>query len=124
MRRSISIPALLLTLLGCNDDYILPAPEVSEDRVAAILSLPGDTEAGEVAFNQHCVMCHDVEGQEDGAGPALAPVVPERSERALLDAMLAGVGTMPAIDVTDQEAADLLAWMRANFEPDNDEVSD
>jgi mono/diheme cytochrome c family protein len=41
--------------------------------------------------------------------------VEANTDEAILTIVLDGVGAMPAQNVDDQEAADLLAWLRAEF---------
>ncbi len=105
---------LLVGVAGC-DDYLLPEVEVQTDAVDTILAISGDVGAGETAFEQHCQACHVKAGDQASAGPAIGPIVPTLDDREIVELVLGGQGIMPAIAVTDDEAADLLAWLRDAF---------
>lgn len=101
-----------LILLGCNDDFLLPAAEVDTDRVTTILALSGSVPQGRTAFEEHCLICHDISGEVAGAGPALNGVFDRITDEEAVGVIIAGRGTMPAIDVSDDECADLIAFMK------------
>jgi mono/diheme cytochrome c family protein len=107
---------LIALLAACNDDLNLPnGGGPAADRIDTILALEGDATPGEAVVDEHCVVCHDKTGATDAVGPALAPYVSANTDEAILTVILDGVGAMPAQNVDDQEAADLLAWLRAEF---------
>jgi mono/diheme cytochrome c family protein len=107
--------AMIAVLFACNDDFETPAtPEGGSDaRIADILALTGDEAAGQTTFDEKCSACHDATGQTDKVGPALDPwiSVEGATEEQTLTVVLDGQGSMPKQTVTDQEAADLVAWM-------------
>ena len=111
------VAALVVLLAGCDDDYILGGGGggAGSDRVDAVLALTGDADAGEGVFDDNCAACHDKTGQEKVVGPALGPYVPTADETEMINVILGGQGTMPAQDLTDQETADVIAWMEREF---------
>ncbi len=113
-------------LIACNDDLPSPSsPEadapVDDPRAAAILALDGDATAGQATFQDRCSGCHDVAGLTAQVGPALAPWVAVQTPASTLGVMLAGRGAMPAQELSDAEAADLVAWMYRSWAVDPDE---
>lgn len=107
---------LIALLAACNDDLNLPnGGGPAADRIDTILALDADAAAGEAVVDEHCVVCHDKAGATDAVGPALSPYVSANTDEAILTIVLDGVGAMPAQNVDDQQAADLLAWLRAEF---------
>lgn len=103
---------VLACSMGCSDDFILPTEEID---ATGVLDLTGSAAAGEAVFDEHCLFCHDKAGEVDGAGPALNGVFDRISEADSVTVIQAGRGAMPGIDITDQETADVLAFMKANY---------
>jgi len=120
---------LLALLIACNDDFLSPSapgadPPVSDaddPRVAAILALDSDAGVGQATFQDRCGGCHDVAGLTAQVGPALAPWVAVQTPASTLGVMLPGRGAMPAQDLTDADAADIVAWMYRSWAVDPDE---
>ncbi len=104
MRTLLAASVLLLGLAACGgrdpDD---------------ILALDGDPAAGAEVFASRCARCHGDDGRGTERGPDLAEEVPDASDEDLVDQIVNGGWDMPAIDVTDQEAADVLAFLRETF---------
>ena len=88
-----------------------------DSRVDRVLELVGDAEAGETTFADNCARCHGADGTGD-FGPNLYDRVPMRDQDTLARRILLGIGPMPAWDDTfsDQEIADLMAFLRATFD--------
>lgn len=80
----------------------------------AILALDGDIASGETLFASKCAVCHGADGS-GGTGPDLNEHVPAHSDEQLLDIMLNGSGSMAAVNLEDQEAADILAYITDTF---------
>ena len=78
-----------------------------------ILALDGDIDAGASVYSTSCSGCHGADG-EGVSGPALAGDLEDESE--ILEVVFYGEGTMPAVDLTDQEAADLLVYLYDAFD--------
>jgi mono/diheme cytochrome c family protein len=77
--------------------------------------LVGDPERGEPSFALRCATCHGPGGR-GGLGPDLAPLVPMRTDVELWETITNGVGSMPPVRLdSDQEAVDLVAWLRVEF---------
>lgn len=87
-----------------------------DPQFADILALEGDAMAGGTVFANACgdSICH---GSDGVSGPAadLTVEVPVRTETELLDVMLNGSGDMLPLNLTDQQAADVLAYITETF---------
>lgn len=97
--------ALGLTACGDKDDT---------GAYSEILALTGDATSGETLFANNCAACHGADGSS-GTAADLAEHVPLHSDEELVTVMLEGFGSMPAVALEDQEAADILAWLKATF---------
>jgi len=97
--------------IGCGDENGSENP-----RVETILALDGDATAGSTEYASRCGndLCHGMDGVS-GPAPNMTVTVPERSDASLVTIMLEGIGSMAALDVTDREAADILAYLRQTF---------
>lgn len=85
-----------------------------DDGVDAILALDGDPVAGEAVYASTCAACHGADG-EGGSGPAMAGIVADESDADIVEVVLDGEGSMPPQDLTDQEVADVLAYLIETF---------
>lgn len=114
-----------LTLLTLCAALLLPACNDGEDdddggtidpaRIEAILALPGDVTAGEAVFARcAAASCHGPDGNS-GSGSPLSDEVPDLSDEGLVDVVLGGEEAMPPQALTDQEMADVLAYLRETF---------
>ena len=104
----------LLAPLACDSDS---GDGGAGGRNGDILALTGDAAAGETVFNSNACSsesCHGADGNS-GSAPALMTVVSGLSDDAAIDSVLDGKGGMPPQALEDQQMADVLAWMRANF---------
>ena len=79
-----------------------------------ILALTGDEANGETVYLSTCSGCHAADGT-GGTGPSLVEKASEHGDEGLLDIVFNGTGSMPGFSPADQDAADLLAYIRANF---------
>lgn len=104
-----ALTLLTLGLLACG------AADDTGSELDAILALSGDATTGEQVFATSCAACHGTDGT-GGTGPDLYEVSPGLSDEDLLDIMLYGIGSMPAVSLEDQEAADVLAYVQASFQ--------
>jgi mono/diheme cytochrome c family protein len=100
----------LSTTLACGDKD----GDDSGSDYDAILALTGDATAGGTVYASSCATCHSADGTGD-SGPSLVDAVPGYSDEQLLGIVLEGSGSMPAISLADQEAADLLAYLNETF---------
>lgn len=118
-------PFLLLPLL-------LACQSADQARIDDVLALTGDVDSGAALYATHCAECHGAAG-EGGSGGALAGEGEDAEE--LVEVILFGdeededeggeeeeddedeedEGTMPAFEevLTDQEVADIVAWLQA-----------
>ena len=80
-------------------------------RADDILALTGDATSGETLFADNCAVCHAADGS-GGTGPNLSW---ESVSAEVVNVILSGEEDMPSFsDLTDQEIADILAWLDAN----------
>jgi mono/diheme cytochrome c family protein len=87
------------------------------ERIDSILELTGNPAGATGNFGAVCAGCHGSDGLGTSLAPSLAERVPSRTDEGLLQSILQGRGDMPAWqeNFQDQEFADLLAYLRANF---------
>lgn len=109
-----------LALAGCpggpTDTDDTDDTDAPTDRVAAILALTGEVASGEDLFPSNCVACHPSDGSQ-GTGAALSVVVPASTDDELAHTILNGAPSMPDFDyLDDQEIADLMAFLRSEFD--------
>lgn len=90
------------------------------ERDQHVIDLVGDpVRGGNPLYANICARCHGADGAGvAGKGPDLRPIVPARTDRQLADTILYGTAAgSPAFgpSLTDQEVADLLAYLRVTF---------
>jgi cytochrome c551 len=102
----------LLAPTACDDE-----DEPKGARVDDILALDGDSTNGETVFATCATAgCHGA-GGTGGPGPSLAEGVGEHSDGELVNVIILGEGSMPAqSQLSDQQVADVLAYLRDTFE--------
>jgi mono/diheme cytochrome c family protein len=86
-----------------------------EETGLGALELQGDASRGESLFAFHCASCHGGDGSGGSQGVDLREEVPHHSDRELVGLMANGKGTMPAPGLSDQQIADVLAYLRETF---------
>lgn len=92
-------------------------------RIQTILALPAVAADGANEYTQQCLVCHPKPGDPPGAYPPLDEVVPVRTNGQLAKVVIDGLFTtsgdviMPEYSeyFTNQDIADLIAYMRATF---------
>jgi mono/diheme cytochrome c family protein len=107
-------------LAGCDEDEPV-------DRTTTILGLEGDAMAGGTVFSATCATsdCHGPDGAGGPDAPAPGPpqpldmLVPARTDEAIVNVMLDGLGNMKPLAgvLEDQQMADVLAYVNAEFGP-------
>jgi len=90
---------------------------VDTTGASAVVALTGSASAGSVVFAQECSECHGASGTGGQSGSNLQSFAPTYTDLELAGIMLNGYGDMPALEryLTDQEAADVIAHLRATF---------
>ena len=84
-------------------------------EVDAILALTGDATAGATVFSNTCAGCHGADGAS-GYAANLVEEIPSKDDAFIVNIIINGDGGgMPAQDLSDQEVADVLAYVRATF---------
>jgi mono/diheme cytochrome c family protein len=86
------------------------------DTGEGALALTGDVDRGRGLFETTCAPCHGSDGSGGSQGVDLREHVPEHSDRELVRVMARGEDRMPDPGLaSDQEIADVLAYLRATF---------
>ncbi|MEE2751028.1 MAG: cytochrome c [Myxococcota bacterium] len=117
MFRLLLIP--LIGLVGCGDppeDYCDPGPCDGETGLeeTGLDEVVGDIERGAEVFAGTCAGCHGPEGS-GGSAPGLMYIVKQHDDSGLTDIILEGTGNMPPQDLSNQELADVIAYLRDSF---------
>lgn len=95
-----------VSLAGCGDK--------GDDTAGGVV---GDATAGETVFNDVCTACHGADGLgSEGYSPSLADETLDLEDSEISDVILNGYGEMPAQDLTEQQVADVIAYMNATFD--------
>lgn len=99
----LALPCSLLLMPACDDDG-------GDSQVDAILGLDGDATNGGDVFATTCGNsgCH---GSDGVSGPAPDLAGGAVSDTQVVNAIVNGSGNMPPQNVTDQEAADVNAYI-------------
>ena len=87
------------------------------DRITTIMALTPEQAAGAGTFSNYCgsSACHGTDG-DAGPAPNLSREAGEFDDEGLLCLSIAGYGSMPSqAALTDQQLADVLAYIRATF---------
>jgi mono/diheme cytochrome c family protein len=118
----LGVAALLLGLLGCQDEGPPPA---STDPFTTVLqaTIPAEYSAGQLAFDANCATCHGDRGLGTERGPPLVHIIYEPSHHGDLAFILAaeqgvrahhrGFGDMPPQPGVDRETvAEIVAYIR------------
>ena len=106
----LAVISLLAVACGDKDD-----DTAATDEVATILALDGDVTSGTTVFSSSCSACHGTDGTGGLAPVDLTSHAATLSDEAIVDTVLNGVGSMPAISIDDQSIADVLAYIRSEF---------
>lgn len=85
------------------------------DSGLGALDLEGDAARGAALFSSRCAVCHGDDGSGGSQGVNIADHVPYHSDEDLVELLAEGEGRMPAPGLSDQEIADVLAYLRATF---------
>lgn len=112
MRRAFLVLPLALSLIACGDK--------DGDDTAGSGGGGGDAANGELVYTSSCGGCHGASGggeEETGVTGAadLATHMEHHSDAHLLDVIANGSGDMPAIGLSDSDADDCIAYMRAEW---------
>lgn len=94
---------LALAAMGCNPGY------------GHVLGLEGERVQGEVLYDQNCASCHGEAGL-GVVGPSLLERLPLLTDEEILLAVEEGPLDMPPFTFSDQELADLLLYLKSEFQ--------
>ena len=118
---------LILTLVpaaaACGDDETAETGTTTGDAqdVSGILALTGDPVNGQIVYEDQCGQssCHGDTGDNGTSGSRLSDAVPpltrEQLARVIKFGTIQSGGTMPPVDATDQETADVLEYTIQTF---------
>lgn len=113
--RMLTLGLVLAALTACGKDETgETGPTTTPPTGTGPLDLTGDATNGGTIYGNTCAVCHGADGS-GVSGPALTGTVAGMSDEDVVDVMLNGKGSMPAQSLTNQEAADVLAYLRATF---------
>ncbi len=105
---SLTFSVLMLTLSACKD-------KGGTDSGSALV---GDATAGATVYANVCASCHGANGEgTEGYAPSMTEEVPDLSDEEITDVVNNGYEAMPAQSLTEQEMADLLAYLNETFGP-------
>lgn len=83
-------------------------------------SLTGNAGRGANVFATRCASCHGADGRGTLAGPRIDDEVPEKSDKDIWEVIQDGDDEMPAVPLSAQETADVIAHLRAVFGAEGD----
>ncbi len=98
---ALALAAAVITLAACG------AP--SSDRVTRVLALQGTASSGAAVYTRACASCHAADGT--GTSQPMSTLVPAEDDEGLAQ-VVAGGTHVPESAMTEQEAADLMAYLR------------
>ena len=108
IRRSLVLVAAIGLALSALSGCAAPDP----GRPAQVLALAGNASNGGPVYVRACQSCHEADGS--GEGMQMSSAVPADSDDQLA-ALVAGGTHVAATAMTDQEAADLIAYLRQTW---------
>jgi mono/diheme cytochrome c family protein len=85
-------------------------------RLTTILSLDRTPSNGATVFEDECSYCHG-DTAMGGSAPNLSTATKRMTDGEIVEQILEGGLSMPSIEVTEQQAVDVVAWLRAKFPP-------
>ncbi len=103
--RLLCLALAIATTLACQE----------RRDVTAVLVLDGVAERGRATYQMQCARCHGSQGHGVGGAPVLAGKVGDLHDPAIAALIVNGRGGMPSSKLTDQQVADVLAWLRATW---------
>ena len=77
--------------------------------------LTGRVDCGEEVYMRQCATCHGAQGEGTENGQVLQGHIQGHGNFDLIQSIVYGEGTMPPQNLENQEVADVIAYMRANF---------
>ena len=89
--------------------------ECAEDEGSATAdpnSLIGRPDCGEIVYFSRCSICHGENGEGGNAGRRLQGEIDDMTDSYIMESILGGQGTMPPQNLTAQETADVLSYLR------------
>ena len=114
--RTLALIAMI-SLGACSDDGSDTGTGTAPSRTELILALTGDSANGELVYLANsCGACHGGAG-EGSVSLGAPPIGPPTDPTVLVENVLFGAGDMVAYGdvLSDQEVADLLAWVTGGF---------
>lgn len=111
--------AALLSLPACDDGGDSNDTGGNDSRVDTILALTPDAAAGQTVFADTCGLasCHGADGNTPGTASTkkLSDEIAELGDAAVVSVIIDGKDSMPAQSLSDQQVADVLAYVNETF---------
>ena len=86
---------------------------VSEkEQVEAVLQIQGDVGVGEEVYHAKCTVCHESSTPQVDDPASLEEHIQALTDPVLVRIILFGWGRMPQPNLTDQECADVVSYLR------------
>ena len=76
-------------------------------------NLVGRADCGESVYFSNCAVCHGANGEGGNAGRQLSGRIDDMTDEYIMETILGGEGTMPPQNLTAQQTADVLAYLRS-----------
>lgn len=107
----IAEPEMTQEPSSTQDDCALPV----ESYDLPPQDLQGRVDCGEEVYITACANCHGAQGQGTPNGQGLVGHIQGHSDIELIQSIVYGEGSMPPINLENQEVADVIAYMREDF---------
>ncbi|MCC7074281.1 MAG: cytochrome c [Deltaproteobacteria bacterium] len=108
VRTTLATLAIVVAALGALAACGAP----SSERVTRVLGLTGTASSGAAVYTRACASCHDADGT--GTSQPMSALVPAEDDVGLAQ-VVAGGSHVPTSAMSEQEAADLMAYLRQTW---------
>lgn len=111
--RRVALGAVYLVSIGLGSFGVVACGDGNSPSTPAT-GTQGVLDSGQAVFNRYCAVCHP--GGNRGSGPALRPLVPNRTDQQLRDVIRMGKAQMPGYksgQISDEQMDHLIAYMRS-----------
>ena len=113
---------ILVSLVFCLSMLACGGSEMGEDtatRSKKVAALTGDSARGQTVYDAKCKICHKADGKGDASAgyPDLQVPTTNNSVADIARQVIDGNGSMPGFgaELTNQEIADTVAYLKATF---------
>lgn len=115
--RALSLLLLCLSLVAACGDKDGDTADTTDTSDTTDTATDDTTEEldGATLFADYCATCHGDDGAGTRSGPDIRAEVTRRDDAFLIDVILNGRERMRAVDVSEAQATNIVAWMRDTF---------